>query len=361
MLSLNEQLRDLGDAVARRFADEAKAARAKVTLALAEFAAASGAALRQMDIAIADLRERMATVRDGEPGERGERGEQGERGEKGEQGERGERSERGESGERGEAGEPGEKGEQGERGERGERGEKGDPGDNGRDGDKGDQGEAGGMGERGEAGPAGERGERGEPGEPGEAGPRGYRGEPGQPGKDGRPGERGETGEKGEAGSFRPPESWQDGIHYLGELVTCDGSTWCASADTHTRPPGSGWVLVAAKGQDGKQGRALGLYDPEAAYSELDRVSFKNCEWLAMRDDPGELPGADWMLAARGKPGPKGDRGDQGPQGLPGKTGLGLASPPLVKDWLLVFPLSDGREFSLDLHDLFERYDSEVR
>lgn len=121
-------------------------------------------------------------------------------------------------------------------------------------------------------------------------------------------------------------------------------------------------MLVAAKGEPGKSGKARGLYDPKAVYGELDRVTFNNAEWIANRDEPGALPGDDWMLAAKGKPGLKGERGEQGPQGRPGKDGLGLASAPRLKDdWVLVFPLSDGREFSIDLHGLFERYDSEVR
>lgn len=116
-------------------------------------------------------------------------------------------------------------------------------------------------------------------------------------------------------------------------------------------------MLVAAKGQDAKQGRALGLFDPQAAYDELDRVSFKNCEWIAMRDQPGELPGDGWMLAAKGKPGPIGPKGERG---LPGKDGVGFKGARL-DEWTLVLDLSDGRTARIDMRSLFERYDSEVR
>jgi hypothetical protein len=158
-----------------------------------------------------ELRNRLATLRDGEKGNPGEKGEQGEKGEtvKGEKGDTGAPGEKGETGERGETGEqgaPGTDGAAGRDGANGANGNDGAPGANGNDGRSfvirdtydpnetykaldvvtlnatwfvaraDDPGPCPGAGWK--AGPSGRRGEKGERGE------RGPRGELGAPGRE---------------------------------------------------------------------------------------------------------------------------------------------------------------------------------
>ena len=46
-----------------------------------------------------------------------------------------------------------------------------------------------------------------------------------------------------------------------------------------------------APGADAYAGQARGLHDPSASYRALDIVSMNGCEWRAIRDNPGPLPG----------------------------------------------------------------------
>jgi len=134
--------------------------------------------------------------------------------------------------------------------------------------------------------------------------------------KDGAPGERGEDGQDGPAG---PP----------GE-------------------PGE----VGAAGDPGYPGRACGLYSAAAAYRAMDVVAFNGSEWRAVADDPGPLPGAGWMLGAKGVKGEKGERGgrgEAGDRGPPGPAGVGI-SDIVIDAGVLVIMLTDGsrREFVME-------------
>jgi hypothetical protein len=197
-------------------------------LVVEELAAVAGQAERERDLLLArklaelgqreaehelrlhkletELRNRLATLRDGEKGERGEKGEQGEKGEtvKGEKGDQGAPGEKGDRGETGQPGAPGADGAAGRDGANGANGNDGAPGERGNDGRsfvirdtydanetykaldvvtlnatwfiarKDDPGicpgadwKAGPSGRRGEKGERGERGPRGELGAPG--------------------------------------------------------------------------------------------------------------------------------------------------------------------------------------------------
>ncbi|MDX0567438.1 collagen-like protein [Sinorhizobium medicae] len=378
----NEILHFLGT----RFAEERDRVSNAVAAVIAELRA-------EQKTIVLDLSERVAAVRDGMPGAQGERGEQGEKGDPGppgkdgndgapgkdgadgregppgDNGERGEKGERGERGEPGLQGDPGPQGEtgptgpQGKKGKRGERGEPGTPGKDGNDGapgkdgadgkegPPGDNGERGEKGERGERGAQGEKGERGEKGLQGEMGPRGLRGETGPPGP------RGEKGERGEKGTFEQPSEWTDGsVFHSGQLVHCDGSTFCARRDTARRPPHDDWSPVALKGKDAQAGEARGLYDSKAGYLKLDRVAFDGSEWIARRDDPGPLPGEDWMLAA--KAGSRGKPGERGPPGAKGDPGIGVKGG-TCDGFTLRLTLDDGRAVIVDLAPAFDRYHQE--
>jgi integrin beta 3 len=202
----------------------------------------------------------------------------------------------------------------------------------------------------------GDRGEQGEPGLPGEPG---LDGERGMRGERGVQGDRGEPGERGPPGQLHPIEAWQDEIHYAGRLVHCDGSAWQARCDTAERPPHEDWAPVALCGKDGRSGQARGLYDVDASYLALDRVSFNGSEWIACHDDPGVLPGEGWMLAARaGSKGKGGDRGAAGPRGEKGADGIGVADI-AVRDFSVILELTDGRSHRIDLRGMFERYHQE--
>jgi hypothetical protein len=108
-------------------------------------------------------------------------------------------------------------------------------------------------------------------------------------------------------------------------------------------------------------GRACGLYDAQTKYRALDIVTFNGSEWRARCDNPGALPGDDWMLGAKkGEPGKPGPRGQQGERGEPGPPGNGLAAIEF-EDWSVVFTFSDGLVKICDLRPLFERYDAERR
>jgi hypothetical protein len=65
-------------------------------------------------------------------------------------------------------------------------------------------------------------------------------------------------------------------------------------------------------GGPGYGGRACGLYNAGAPYRAMDVVSFNGSEWRAVVDNPGTLPGPDWMLGAKGARGKRGDRGPPG-------------------------------------------------
>lgn len=102
-----------------------------------------------------------------------------------------------------------------------------------------------------------------------------------------------------------------------------------------------------APGADAYPGQARGLYDPAATYRALDIVALNGCEWRAVRDDPGPLPGDGWTLGA--KQGRKGDKGERGEPGRPGKDGTGI-SDMFIDGSVFVVVFSDGRrrEFMLE-------------
>jgi hypothetical protein len=195
-----------------------------------EIAASAGQAERERDLLLGKklvehelrliqleqcLRERIATLRDGEKGQPGEKGEQGEKGEaiKGEKGDQGAPGEKGETGEQGETGQPGAPGTDGAAGRDGADGADGNdgaPGANGNDGrsfvirDTYDPAETYReldvvtlnatwfIARADDPGPC--------PGAGWKAGPSGRRGEKG---------ERGERGPRGEQGAWREVTAWE--------------------------------------------------------------------------------------------------------------------------------------------------------
>jgi hypothetical protein len=157
---------------------------------------------------------------------------------------------------------------------------------------------------------------------------------------------------------IRPYEEGR--VHYEGELVTHQGSTYQALRDTGRAPPDQDhWICVAAGGLDGQSPRVRGTYTPVERYTRLDIVALNGSAFIARRDDPGDCPGEDWQLMSapgkRGQQGPRGERGERGPSGT------------IINSWRIdreryrATPLlSDGTEGpALELRPLFEQYHME--
>ena len=292
------------------------------------------------------VRERLAAVRDGDKGDPGAQGPPGEKGEKGDVGEQGPQ------GASGAAGPPGEKGDCGARGE---------------------------QGPQGEIGARGEQGERGETGPPGPAGTDGAPGAPGPIGEKGDKGDRGEKGEQGPRGVLPIAKAYEpDSVHYAGDVVVHQGSTWQARKDTGQTPPHADWIGLAFRGIDGVDGRTpqiCGTWDPAREYRELDLVAFSNGTFIAKRDKPGPCPGEGWQLVAgpgrvgkQGPPGERGPAGDRGDRGAPGSDGADGRDGASIIGWRIergkfcAIPLMSNRKDgpALELRGLFEEYNEQA-
>lgn len=90
------------------------------------------------------------------------------------------------------------------------KGEKGEKGDTGEKGDQGEKGDKGDKGDTGENGLPGEKGDRGEKGDVGETGPQGIQG---------MKGEKGDKGDKGEKGDHGSPDTGEDIVTKLKNLI----------------------------------------------------------------------------------------------------------------------------------------------
>jgi len=217
--------------------------------------------------------------------------------------------------------------------------------------------------------------EKGDPGEPGAPGHDGQNGEDGQPGRDGKDGvglagmmidrageaiatltdgtmiklgpivgRDGVDGAPGEPGKDGRDGKDLDDIHVtqsgsLVEFAFQIGETRSVyEVELPAGPPGE-------NGKDAYPGEAKGLFDPNAEYRAMDVVSHNGSEWRAKHDNPGDLPGAGWMLSAC-----KGKRGDVG-KGQPGRDAAAPVAAYLKADNLII-TLSDGQEIVADLSPL---------
>jgi hypothetical protein len=111
-------------------------------------------------------------------------------------------------------------------------------------------------------------------------------------------------------------------------------------------------------GPVGYVGQARGLWIAASGYRAMDLVAFNGCEWRALRDDPGSLPGDGWMLSAKGVKGDKGERGVKGERGDRGAPGPASERPTrlaIKDDGTLMLMWADGYELSCDLWPLLEQ------
>jgi len=176
------------------------------------------------------------------------------------------------------------------------------------------------------------------------------RGPPGTPGKDGR---------------FPPAKLWRDQVHYSGDVVIYDGSTYQAVNDTGKPPTfAKDWILLAVAGHDGKSLRPRGSFDADVEYKALDVVLCNGSSYVALCDDPGRCPGQKWQLLAAagrdGATGPRGERGLVGPRGEPAPTITGWR---VDRASYTATPLlSNGQEgAALELRGLFEQFVADAR
>jgi hypothetical protein len=155
-------------------------------------------------------------------------------------------------------------------------------------------------------------------------------------------------------------------VHYAGDVVAYDGSTWQARKDTGRTPPHPDWVCIAAAA------RALsvrGTYSAEETYAALDVVMKESSSYVALKDNPGPCPGPGWqMLAASGRRGVAGERGTPGERGAKGEAGAKGDAAPRLMGWrpdpaaYRVFAkMSDGNEIPLELAKLFEQFHTETK
>jgi len=165
-------------------------------------------------------------------------------------------------------------------------------------------------------------------------------------------------------------------VHYRGDLVQHNGSTFQAACDTARAPPHGDWTLIAAAGRHAPFPTIKGTYRDGALYTYLDIVALGGSSFIARADDPGECPGDGWQLIASagrpGKPGIKGERGEKGDagskgergeRGLPGHAAAGFANWDIdPMHYTICAVMSDGSKTEpLRLRPLFEQYNRETR
>ncbi|WP_210526373.1 hypothetical protein [Rubellimicrobium arenae] len=145
---------------------------------------------------------------------------------------------------------------------------------------------------------------------------------------------------------------WEDRVHYAGELVRHEGSTWQAERDTGRAPPHADWICIASAGAPGERGASFtvrGTYDPGTTYAALDVVALDGSSFVARKDEPGPCPGAGWqLLASRGSKGRAAD-------GLKGDPGAGVVGVSVSAEGLLILALSDGTTVEADLYPLLSK------
>jgi hypothetical protein len=378
LTEINSLTEILGQLVARERQEIRRSrelAEAQTRAILAHLRAESVEAMQRLETRIVERLAGLKDGRDGAPGPQGPPGEPGAQGEPGARGEKGEPGERGADGERGATGEPGAQGPPGQDGADGAAGAAGARGDAGPEGPAGAPGAAGAKGDPGEPGaqgPAGEPGAKGEAGAQGQAGGVGPQGPAGAAGAIGPRGERGlegaigPAGPQGPAGQLPMVKAWTDEIHYAGEVVTHQGSSWQALRDTGKAPPHRDWIGLALRGIDGVTPQIRGTWQGDGVYAALDIVAHDGHSFIARIDRPGPCPGDGWQMLAMGKRGKQGDRGLAGPAGPKGDAG---ESGPTIVSWRIdrasyqATPiLSNGRRGApLELRELFAQYQAETR
>jgi hypothetical protein len=193
----------------------------------------------------------------------------------------------------------------------------------------------------------------------------GIDGKDGQNGLDGEQGPQGEKGLDGKDGKLPVVKSWQDGVHYEGQVVCHLGGTWQALKDTGKEPPSDDWICLASRGQDGLDAREIvirGTWSESDEYEALNVVALNGASFIAKHDDPGVCPGSGWQLmSSQGKRGASGERGERGEQGLKGERGASIKSMQVDDTGLVTVDLTDGTSVFCDFAPLAEKIIKAVR
>lgn len=242
----------------------------------------------------------------------------------------------------------------------GKDGAPGRDGERGADGAPGRDGKDGASGRDGVDGSPGERGADGEPGRDGVNGKDGAPGRDGIDGKDGAAGERGAdgvAGRDGADGKLPIVKEWSDEVHYKGDCVTLDGSTYQALRDTGKPVTHDDWRCIARAGAQGLSVSIEGTFDPARGdYRALSIVALNGGSFVAKHDNPGLCPGDGWqLLASRGKPGKEGERGPAGGKGDRGPAGPAVEMLDVSPEGLLELKNADGSTVELDLYPLLAK------
>jgi hypothetical protein len=133
-----------------------------------------------------------------------------------------------------------------------------------------------------------------------------------------------------------------------------------------------------------------GAFDSLEVYSALDVVMLNGSSWVAIKDNPGSLPGSGWrLLASAGARGQRGPAGRQGERGAAAPTWKGVSfdlknrcfwtrmsdgseGPQISLDFICAgvdvdceryainFKMLDGSEIKFSLRPLFERFFHEL-
>jgi chitodextrinase len=151
---------------------------------------------------------------------------------------------------------------------------------------------------------------------------------------------------------FPRAKAWkEDTVYYEGDVVAFAGGTYQARRDTAKAPWTEDWALLAAAGAPGKSPVVRGTFDPSTEYGQLDVVALDGSSFIALRDQPGPCPGANWQLVAScGCSGLMGERGEHGRVAT-------IVSWQIDRSTYAATPiLSDGSEGApLQLRELFHR------
>jgi len=172
------------------------------------------------------------------------------------------------------------------------------------------------------------------------------------------PPEPGRPGEPGPPGKLPVVRAWSDAVHYEADVVTHGGAVYQAQRDTGREPPHEDWLLIAAAGRDGQDGRSLNIrstWNEGETYHRLDVVALNGAAFCARRDDPGPCPGDGWqMIAAQGKTGKPGEPG-RGLRGDPGRPGPPVAAMHIDAEGMLTLTNADGSVVTCDLYPVLAK------
>lgn len=175
---------------------------------------------------------------------------------------------------------------------------------------------------------------------------------------EGPPGDPGEPGKEGPPGKLSAVQPWADEVHYEGAIRTHLGATWQALKDTAKEPPSEDWACIAERGKDGDDGQGFslrGTWSADEEYKPLDVVMCNGASFAARIDNPGECPGPNWKLfAGRGKSGKPGDTGKRGEQGPPGPP---VKAMEIDDNAILTLTNADGSVVQCDLYPLLSKLD----